>query len=471
MERTGTRLSTGVAGLDEVLQGGLLSERVYHIRGGPGCGKTTLGLHFLAADPQAQAVHVTFGERPEQLRADFSDLAGALQAIEILDLSPAPSHLQSHPAYDLFHSDEVEVAPVFERIQEAASRLRPRRVFIDSLTQLRYLSPDPAQFRSQVLALLRTFTDQGATVLFTSEASGEAPDDDLRFLSDGVITLTLEADGSRSLEVSKLRGSGFLSGKHDLTLGDAQGIQVRPRLVPSHYGSRFEPQVINSGVPRIDQLIGGGVHRGTTTLLAGPSGSGKTTLGMQFMKEAAGRGESSALFLFEEDPATLLHRADALQMPLRGMLERGTLHLERVEPLHYTPTQLAHLLRHQVEERDVRLVMLDSIAGYQLALRGQDPLLELHTLSQYLKNMGVTVLLVNEINARSAAELRSSSFDLSPLVDNVLLFNLVVEEGRLRKQLRMLKRRTGGFDERAAYLAFTPYGLEVEELGAGQQAV
>nr|WP_242464800.1 ATPase domain-containing protein [Halorhodospira abdelmalekii] len=329
------------------------------------------------------------------------------------------------------------------------------------MTQLRYLMPDTAQFRAQVLALLRTFTDQGATVLFTSEASHEAPDDDLRFLSDGVVTLLRCANGARTLEVSKLRGSDFLPGPHDVTLG-AQGMRVLPRLIPSQHSSPFAPQLINSGIPELDALAGGGVHRGTITLLSGPSGSGKTTLGMQFMKEAAGRGESSALFLFEEDIATLLHRADALRMPLRGMAERGMLHLERIEPLHYTPIQLAHALRHQVEQRHVQIVMLDSIAGYGLALSGHDPLVELHTLCQYLKNMGVSVFIVNEVDASTAGRLSSSTFDLSPLVDNVLLLNLVVEQGALRKQVRVLKRRTGDFDKRLAYMDFTEHGIRVQ---------
>ncbi|MFP4147788.1 MAG: ATPase domain-containing protein [Halorhodospira sp.] len=462
------RLSSGISGLDEILDGGFLAHHQYHIRGGPGCGKTTLGLHFLAAEPEATTLHVTFGEQPEQLREDFEAFSEVLRNTEILDLSPDPSEMVDKPTYDIFASSEVDSQPIIERIRETAERLRPDRVFIDSLTQLRYLTPEPAQFRSQVLGLLRAFTTRGATVLFTSEASAEAPDDDLRFLSDGVLTVTLHEDGARSVEVSKVRGSGFRTGAHDVYLSD-QGMDVKPQLVPSSFNRAFETQVINAGVPGIDELAGGGVHRGTTTLIAGPSGSGKTTFGLQFMKEAAGRGEGSAVFLFEEDPQTLLHRADALSMPMRDMVDQGMLYLERVEPLHYTPTQLAHAIRHLVETRDVRIVMIDSIAGYRLALGSEDPLREFYSLTQYLKNMGVTTFLVNEIDATAASQMQASRFDISPLVDNIYLLNLVIDaQYRLHKQVRMIKRRTGSFSNQAGWMEFTPYGIQVQSIGPGE---
>jgi circadian clock protein KaiC len=199
-------------------------------------------------------------------------------------------------------------------------------VVIDPITQLRYLTPDAYQFRKEVTGLIRFFEEREATVLFTSQASDEAPDDDLQFISHGVIDLQ-HHDTGRSVRVPKFRGSDIQGGWHGFRITE-RGLQVFPKLVPEDHTREFEADTISSGIPEIDELLNGGIERGTVTILSGPSGVGKTSLGAQFMKEAAGRGVRSAIYSFEESRQTLLHRSESLAIPVEAMLERDTLTIE-----------------------------------------------------------------------------------------------------------------------------------------------
>lgn len=462
------RISTGVEGLDHILNGGLIARRAYLLRGGPGCGKTTLGLHFLTAGAKAgeTTLFISLGEPEEELRADAAAQGFDLEGIAFLDLSPQPDLFAQERSYDIFTAAQVEPGPLTRRILAKLTELRPTRIFIDSMTQFRYLSPDLFQFRKQSLAFLRYLVNSGATVVFTSESTAEEPDDDLQFIADGILTLEYDA-GERTVAVTKFRGSKFRSGQHSMALGD-RGAEVFPRLLPSAHRRAFLPEQLASGVPALDELLHGGLERGTITLLTGPSGTGKTTVGLQFMKEAAGRGERSVVYTFEEEPDLILHRSEALAIPARAMLERGTLSLVKIEPLLLTPDQFARRVRQEVEEQNTRIVMLDSVAGYKLCLsRSESDLLvdHMHALCKYLQNMGVAVLLINETE-KISGDFRVTDNHISYLADNVIYlryFERVNLQGamELRKAIGVLKKRSTDFDKTLRELELTRYGLKV----------
>jgi circadian clock protein KaiC len=231
MTTTQERLSTGVAGLDEILQGGLLPGRSYLVRGGPGTGKTTLGLHFLAtgAAQGETGLFITLEENAGFLRSDSEQIGIDLTGIEILDLSPESGYFAEVQAYDIFSPSEVEREPLTNQITESVDRIAPKRVFLDPLTQFRYLSSDIFQFRKQVLSFLRFLMDRGVTVLFTSESSANMPDDDLQFLADGIINLDFDEFG-RNLTITKFRGSEFVGRSHTMKLNGG-GISVFPRII------------------------------------------------------------------------------------------------------------------------------------------------------------------------------------------------------------------------------------------------
>ena len=464
------RQSTGVDGLDEVFGGGLIPGRAYLVRGGPGSGKTTLGMHFLCAGAAQgePSLCITLAEPADQIRQNAQKLGLDLSGVDFLDLSPDADFFTEGQSYDLFSPAEVERAPLTRQIQERVKRLRPRRVFLDAVTQLRYLSPDPFQFRKQVLSFLRFLAEQGATALFLSEAGADAPDDDVQFMSDGVVHLAYTA-GGRTVEVTKFRGGEFRAGRHAMRL-TAQGMEVFPRLLPSRHRRAFAPETLPSGIPYLDELLHGGIERGTITIITGPSGAGKTTLGVQFMKEAAGRGERSVIYTFEETTETLAHRCTAVNMPVQAMLERGTLAVVPVEPLRFAADEFAQLVRQEVEERGARIVMIDSVSGYRLALRGDDLVANLHALVKYLANMGMTVLLVNEVEYLTG-DFRITEVGISYLADNVIFLRYLEINGELRKAIGVLKKRLSDFERTLRQMEITRYGIKVGEPLTGLRGI
>ncbi|NMG21509.1 ATPase domain-containing protein [Brasilonema bromeliae] len=454
------RLSSGISGLDEVLYGGYVPGRAYLIRGGPGAGKTTLGMHFLTtgAARGEQVLFITLAETVTQLRRTSEGLGFDLENITFLDLSPTPEFFTQVQTYDIFSPAEVEREPTTRRIVQQVEALKPQRIFIDSMTQFRYLATDAFQFRKQVLSFLRFLVEQDITVLFTSESSEEAPDDDLQFMSDGVLNLNF-SQNERTLCISKFRGSDFQNGNHAIRL-TSTGMQLFPRLIPQIYGQAFTTEVISSGIPEIDELLHGGIERSTITIISGPSGVGKSTLGLQFMKEAAGRGEHSVIYTFEERKETLLHRAEGINIAVHAMQERGTLSVVQVEPLYYTSDEFANLVRQEVEQKQARIVMIDSVSGYRLSVRGQDLTTHIHALCKYLQNMGVAVLLINEVETITG-EFRVTEIGISYLADTIIFLRYLEMQGELRRAIGVLKKRMTDFEKTLREFKISRYGIKV----------
>jgi circadian clock protein KaiC len=356
----------------------------------------------------------------------------------------------------------VERDPTTRQIIETVQEHSPQRVFVDAITTLRYLSPDGFQFRKQALSFLRFLVESGATVMMSSEATPAVPDDDLRFMSDGILELDVSTDHGtlrRTLSVTKMRGSDFEGGAHSVRLTE-RGMEVYPRLIPASHERDFVPEIIPSGLPELDEMLGGGIERGTITILSGPSGVGKTTLGMQFMKEAATRGERSVVYAFEEQRDTLLHRCTSVGIPVREMVQEGSLSVVQVEPLRFSPAEFALLVRREVEERGARVVMIDGISGYRLTLAGDDLVPQLHALGRYLKNMGVTALFINETEGITG-DFRATEVGVSYLCDNLIFLRYLEVEGELRKAIGVLKKRVGDFGKALREMSITSSGIAV----------
>jgi circadian clock protein KaiC len=465
-------MTTGIDGLDTVLRGGFIPQRSYMVRGQPGTGKTILGLHFLTAGLEKGDVclYINLEESVEDIRANAATLGFDLEGVAFLDLSPEADIFTSSQQYDIFAPDEVEGPDVTERISERVQSVAPDRVFVDPLTQLRHLAPDDYQFRKQINAFMRFVKTQNATVLFTSQATATTPDDDLQFISDGTIELKREERG-RTLAVPKFRGSGTESGRHSVKITD-DGMSVYPALMPNDYSREFTSGTISSGVPEIDELLHGGLERGTVTIISGPTGVGKTTLGSQFMKEAAGRGERSVIYMFEENTDTFLDRAKSVNIPAHEMIERGTLSVEEIEPLDKSPAEFASVVRDEVEQQDAKIVMLDGIDGYRLSLQGGEGNLEreLNSLSRYLKNMGVTVVLVDTVDAITS-DFQPTNGGVSYLADNIVFLRYLEIGGELRKAIGILKKRTSNFERVLREFEITQHGIKVGEPLSGLRGI
>ena len=470
MTKTMERVFTGVPGLDEVLHGGLIAKRAYLVRGGPGAGKTILGLHYLTsgADDGEKVLFICLGESEEQIRQNAQSLGFDLKGVSFLDLSPGTKYFTQVETYDIFSPAEVERTPITQKIVEQVERLKPSRIFVDSMTQFRYMSTDTFQFRKQVLSFIRFLVEQDATVLFTSESSPDAPDDDLMFLSDGIIDLKNIAE-DHYLSVEKLRGSGFQKGEHFVKL-NSMGMTVFPRLLPTEYRKELVKETTPSRLPELDKLLHGGLKRGTVTVITGPTGVGKTTVSLLFMKAAAENGEHPVLYAFEEGIATLMDRCENINIPLRNLVEQGKMSVVNVEPLMLSPEEFARMVRREVEERGARIVMLDSVSGYNLTLNSGDLISYLHALCKYLTNMGVTTILVNETEAITG-DFKATEVGISYMADNIIFMCYLELNGELRKAIGVLKKRLGDFEKTMREMKITSQGVEIGQPLTGLRGI
>ncbi|HLX58203.1 MAG TPA: ATPase domain-containing protein [Ktedonobacteraceae bacterium] len=456
------RLTTGIPQLDDIMRGGYIPRRSYVVRGEPGTGKTTVGLHFLAAGATRGEVtlYITVGEPEEQIRNNASSIGLNLKNVAFLDLSTNSEFLSEVELYTFPHEQEDgQFLSITERIIQQIRELKPQRVFLDSMTQLRLVSPDSFQMRKQVLAFLRFLIEQEATVLFTSESSDDAAENDLQVVCDGVINLHYTKEG-RTISITKLRGSDFSSGHHCMQL-TAAGLQVFPHLLPDTKEPEIEHETITSGVPELDELLHGGLTRGTITIITGPSGVGKTTLGLQFMKEMAGRGEHSIIYAFEEWEHVLISRCESINIPIGNMIERRTLSISQIEPLHYRPDEFFYKVRRDIEKQKTSIVMIDSVAGYRLSIHVDDLARHLHSLCKYLQGMGIAVLLINETETITSNEFRATDLGISYVADNIIFLRYFERNGEMRKAIGVLKKRLTDFERTMREIEITRYGLKV----------
>ncbi|WP_158855057.1 ATPase domain-containing protein [Halorhabdus sp. CUG00001] len=457
-----TRKTTGLAGMDGVLDGGLIPGRNVLLRGTPGAGKTIFGLYFLSAGVEAgeQSLYVNLGEPQAYVEETAEAFGLETEGIHFHNLSPTSEQFAEQESYDVFESAEVEQPEFIDSLRTVVDEVEPDRVLLDPITEFRYLTTDERQFRKGILGLLDYLKDAGATVMLTSQAGETVTDEDLQFLVDSVVTLEVTGD-SRSVQVSKFRGSSFRRGKHYYGIDD-EGLTVWPTLVPGEQERSIEPGTLSSGVPELDSLLGGGLDTGTVTILSGPTGAGKTTTGVQFLTRAAIEETEGILFQFEEAERTIRERADAIGMPLKKVLEEGCLSIVEIEPDAYTVGEFEQLIREAVRD-GVELVMIDGTQGFKQNLRGlEDPTAALLRVGRYLRAAGVSTILVNEVH-NITGDFRATEERTSNLADNLVFLRHVEYRGELRKVIGALKMRTSDFEHSLRELEITPEGIRVGE--------
>lgn len=460
------RISTGLEGLDDILQGGLIPGDSYLVRGEAGSGKTTLGLHFLCAGPRSDRsrLFITLSEPRDKIVRNASRRGFPVEEIDFLDLSPSGEFVGEQD-YSVFPSSEVEEQPLLKEISRKIEEDRPERIFIDGLTQLRFLSPDDYRFRKNIQSLIRLMSEAEATPLLVSEV-GSRPDDDLQFISDGIINLKARGE-ERKISVDKIRGSDFKKGSHTCVLNE-EGMQVYPRLNPqftTFAAKEIDSEALSSGIPEIDRLLHGGIERGTSTIITGPTGSGKTSLGLAFMKEAAGRGERSAVYLLEESRDVLMKRSQAINIPIEEMIASGNLELFSVNSRELTPELFVHKVIDEVEKNNTRLVMLDSLTAFNSTFLSEnwsknELIKTLDSLRKFLFDKNVTVLMTNEV-PNITGDFQVTDDQISYLADNIIILRYLELDGGIHKAIGVLKKRLSSFETKLRKFQITEYGLEV----------
>jgi len=464
----GGRAATGIEGLDNILGGGLPCNRLYLVQGYPGTGKTTLALQFLRQG-QAQGepvLYITLAESAEELRATAVSHGWKPDDVEIHEHLPA-TQLSPETQHTLFHSDEVDLSETVTALLQVVERTQPKRLVLDSLSELQLLAGNPLRYRREVLALKDYFAHRDCTVLLLDDRAMGDGDTQLQSLCHGVLRLEGQTPDygaeRRRLRVTKLRGLRFRGGWHDYAI-ETGGLQAYPRLVAAEHGEASLTGQAKSGVPALDAMFAGGLDRGTTTLLMGPSGIGKSSVATQFAVAAADRGERVAMYIFDERPATLFARSEGLGMDLQTHAAEGRIEVQPVDVAEMTPGAFVQMVRRGVEREGVRLVVIDSLAGYMHAMPGtQALLLHLHELLTYLGQKDVTTLLVIMQHGMLGTSV-TGDVDVSYLADNVLLFRYYEFAGAVRKALSVFKRRAGPHEYAIRQLTLgRPEGIGVGE--------
>ncbi len=460
------RLSTGVAGLDDILTGGLPRNHLYLIEGDPGTGKTTIALHFLLEGVRQgeKGLYVTLSEsKGELVGVAASHGWGSLDGITIFEMTPQGDEVQPEAQYTVFHPAEVELADTIASVLKVVDEVQATRVVFDSLSELRMLARDPLRYRRQILALKRFFAGRSCTVLLLDDRTADKNDLQLQSIAHGVIMMQNEdrdyGTKRRRLEIRKLRGSKFREGYHDYTI-ETGGVEVFPRLIAAEHHTRGRHEVVASGIKELDALLGGGLATGTSNLLMGPSGCGKTSLAVQYAYSWAEAGNKAAIFSFDETIATLLHRSSGLGLDLEPAVRSGRMTLNQVDPAEMGPGEFVHRVRKAIDA-GVKLVVIDSLNGFFYAMSGeQSVMLQVHELVAYLDQMGVTTILTMAQHGLVGTSM-TSPVDVSYVADTVILFRYFEATGAVKQAISVVKKRTGAHERSIRELSFRDGSIRV----------
>ena len=446
------KAETGVEGLDEILAGGLHRGRVYLIEGSPGTGKTTIATQFLLAGAKEgeKGLYITLSETEEELRESAASHGWEFaDPVSVYELVPPESLLDEEQQQSLLYSSDLELGETTKRIFEAIEKYNPRRIIVDSLSEIRLLAQSSLRYRRQVLALKHYFARNGATVVMLDDLTSETHDKTVHSVAHGVIRLEELAPDygadRRRLRVIKYRGQSFRGGYHDMIIKTG-GVTVFPRLVSAEHKRDFEREALPSNSAELNQLLGGGIERGSSTLVLGPAGTGKTLLTLSFAVQSIERGENAAMFIFDEEMGLLFQRAKGLGLDLEALRDTGRLIIEQVDAAELAPGEFAQRVRSCVEEHSARTVVIDSLNVYQAAMPEEKQLiLHMHELLQFLNRQGATTFLT--VAQHGLVGDMRAPVDVTYLADTVILLRYFEAMGRVRRAISVIKKRTSAHED------------------------
>jgi circadian clock protein KaiC len=461
-------LLTGVEGLDDVLSGGFAPNRMYLVEGVPGSGKTTLALAYMLEGVRRgeRVLYVTLSETEEELHSVARSHGWTLEGVPLRELSASERGLEPDQQYTVFHASEMELGETIRAVLDDVVKHNPSRIVIDSLSELRLLSGNALRYRRQILALKQFFTGRGCTVLLLDDLTAVERDLQVQSIAHGVIVLEhlqfYYGGERRRLRVIKYRGRAFRSGHHDYKI-ERGGLRVFPRLVAGEHRQAHVMERLKSGIPELDALLGGGIERGTSTLLVGAAGVGKSSLAAQFVSAAAARGQASSLYLFDEGPATLLTRCAGLGIDLESHLAAGRVLLQTVDPAELSPGEFVQGIRRAVEDHHATIVVIDSLNGYLNAMPEERALItQLHELLRYLGQKGVATIMIGAHQGLIGSAM-STPMDASYLADAVILLRYFEAHGAVRQAISVIKKRGGAHERTIRELRLETGGIRIGE--------
>jgi circadian clock protein KaiC len=459
------RATTGIEGLDYILGGGFPRERLYLVEGHPGSGKTTLGLQFLLEGRRRgeTGLFIALSENRSELQHVAASHGLSLDGIELYEMESLESH-QPENQYTVFHPSEVELSHTTKQVRRRIEEMAPARVVFDSLSEMRLLAADPLRFRREILALKQFLSGRKCTFLMLDDVVYQETEQQVQSIVHGVLLLErLAAEYGtprRRLSILKMRGVKYRDGFHDLSIV-AGGLVVYPRLTAAEERIERARDKFPSGLAELDELLQGGVDRGTSSLVIGPAGTGKSTLATQYALSAVRRGERAVCYLFEESRVTFLDRTAGLGMELEPHVREGCLTIQQIDPAEMSPGEFSHTVRQAVAKHGTSVVIIDSLNGYLNAMPSERYLLmHMHELLNYLGHQGVlTILIVAQHGMMGHA--MQTPVDVTYLADTVIVLRYFESNGKVRQALSVMKKRKGGHERTIREMRLGPGGVQI----------
>ena len=470
------RQSTGTAGLDEILGGGLPAHRLYVIEGEPGSGKTTLALQFLreGARMGQRVLYVSLSETMDELSDVAKSHNWTLDGIDLIELNSLSERMEEEANYTVYHPSDVELGETVKRIRAEVERLNPERVALDSVSELKILSQTGVRYRREILGLKQFFAGRNCTVLVLDDRTTPQSEQQLQSIAHGVIRLERQGreygTTRRQAQIVKMRGVSFQDGQHDFVIRTG-GVELYPRLAANHATRNKHDGIAESGSRQLDTLLGGGLDRGSSTLLLGPAGCGKTTLCAHYLLAALERGESVACYQFEESSETFLHRSAGFGMDFEPYIASGKFELIQVDIGDLSPGEFSSRVRTAVEKNNASFIVIDSLNGYLNGMPSERFLMiHMHELLSYLGHEGVVTLLTIAQHGMLGAAMQTP-VDVSFLADTVILLRFFEASGSVRQAISVVKKRRGAHERTLREMNIGSTGMQIGEVLTDFQGV